>query len=352
MPSARGLSLAELAQKFLVAVKPDLTPATVSRYEELLRLHVLPTLGGIDALKLKRAHLADLYGKLRSEPIAYPQRRADGTQRVRYGKPLGNTTLLRVHRVIHAMMEWAVDLELLPRNVARFGRGKGPKAAPSPARALSAEQVAEILEAARNSRQYARYYAFYAVAAASAMRRGEVGALPWAEIDWERSKAEVCQAIGQDRRGASFIKVPKNGKTRTVKLDPLAIEALRRHRAEQAATKMRNRDRYHDQGLVFADEFGGILDLDAVSKAFAAIAKSVGIKAKGISLHSCRHFGATEAFADGNDVRTVAALLGHSDPSTTLRIYGHVVAGAQERAVASIGNAIRAAQARRAVGEK
>jgi len=47
----------------------------------------------------------------------------------------------------------------------------------------------------------------------------------------------------------------------------------------------------------------------------------------------------------------VAALLGHSLPSTTLNVYGHVVAGAQEREVAGIGDAIEAAQARRAAGQ-
>jgi integrase len=95
-----------------------------------------------------------------------------------------------------------------------------------------------------------------------------------------------------------------------------------------------------------------MLDLDAVSKSFAAIAKRVGIKARGISLHSLRHFGATQALAAGHDVNTVATLLGHADPSMVLRVYGHVVAGAQERAVAAIGDSIRAAQARRAAGQK
>jgi integrase len=115
---------------------------------------------------------------------------------------------------------------------------------------------------------------------------------------------------------------------------------------------MRNRDCYQDQNLVFAGERGAMLDLDAVSKAFARIAKRLGIKAKGVSLHSMRHFVGSQSLVDGSDIRTVAALLGHSDPSTTLRVYGHLVTGAQERAVASIGNAVRAAQARRAAGEK
>ncbi len=88
---------------------------------------------------------------------------------------------------------------------------------------------------------------------------------------------------------------------------------------------------------MFADEVGGMLDLDAVSKAFSALATEVGIKAKGISLHSCRHLGATQALVAGNDIRTIAALLGHADPSVTLRVYCHVVPGAQEKAVAGIG---------------
>ncbi len=160
------------------------------------------------------------------------------------------------------------------------------------------------------------------------------------------------QAIGEDRRGGRFLKTPKNGRTREVPLDAAALDALRRRRTRQAAEKLAApQGCYADQGLVFADELGGLVDLDAVSKAFAAIARAAGIKTKGISLHSCRHFCATQALVAGNDVRTVAALLGHSLASTTLNVYGHVVAGAQERAVAGVEDAITAAQARRAAGQ-
>lgn len=55
--------------------------------------------------------------------------------------------------------------------------------------------------------------------------------------------------------------------------------------------------------------------------------------------------------ANGSDVRTVSGLLGHSAPGTTLNVYGHVVAGLQDRAVQGIGEALALAKARRAAGE-
>ena len=65
-------------------------------------------------------------------------------------------------------------------------------------------------------------------------------------------------------------------------------------------------------------------------------------------LHSCRHAVATLAIGEGADVRTVAALLGHANPNMTLGVYGHVVAGSQDKAVGLVASTLTAAQARRA----
>ena len=94
-----------------------------------------------------------------------------------------------------------------------------------------------------------------------------------------------------------------------------------------------------------------MLDLDLVSKAFAKLAREAKIKARGVSLHPLRHCAATMALQSGADVRTVSALLGHASPSTTLNVYGHVVAGAQERATNALGEALSQAQARAVGGE-
>lgn len=343
------LTLSEVAERFFKAVVSDLEPITVERYAEHWHQHVKPILGQIPVTRLKAAHLSDLYGRLRNERPRYVKevKDADGTvrEKVRLGRLLGPNSVLRVHRFVHRLLGWALRQDLVARNVA--DAVEAPKAAPSPAKALSADQVAQLLAAVEDR----PLYPFFALAVATGMRRGELGALTWDSIDFDRGVITVRQAIGEDRCGHRFVKNTKSNRQRTVPLNALATSALRRHRANQAEAKMLHRDVYEDHGFVFADEVGGMLDLDAVSKAFSALASEVGIKVKGISLHSCRHFGATQALVAGNDVRTVAALLGHADASVTLRTYAHVVPGAQEKAVAGIGDAIVAAQARRAASE-
>jgi integrase len=337
-------TLAKIVERFFKSVGPDLAPVTLARYEGHWAMHIAPSLGGVVVARLKPAHLAELYGKLRSERIVYPRRKKNGEQRT--GTALGPNTVIRVHRLLHRILGWAEAVNLVTRNVARCVQP--PKAAPSPARALTAEQVGAILTASEGT----MLHPFFVVAAMTGMRRGEVGALAWSAIDLERRTLLVRQAIGEDRKGGSFVKTTKSGRERVVPLGTAAVEALKRQRAPQAAVRLAAKEGTYDEAadLVFADDHGKPLDLDKVSKGFAALASSLGIKAKGISLHSLRHFGATQALVAGNDVRTVAALLGHASPSTTLNVYGHVVAGAQERAVAGIDEAIAQAQGRRSAG--
>ncbi len=101
---------------------------------------------------------------------------------------------------------------------------------------------------------------------------------------------------------------------------------------------------------MFADKAGGPPDLDGLSKAFAKLVRLAEIK--GATLHSCRHFMATSALAEGSDVNTVSAVIGHGQASTTLNVYGHVVAGAKSAMIDRVGDALALAQARHAAVQK
>ena len=231
----KKVSLGDVAERFLKSVVPDLSPITVARYEQHWRMHVAPTLGGLPVASLKPAHLAELYTGLRTERVRYrrkPKSVEAAEENFRMGPPLGPNTVLRVHRFLHRLLGWAERMNLVVRNAARSV--DAPKASPSPARALTAEQVAVLLSAADG----ARFYPFFAVAIATGMRRGEIGALTWDDVDLDNETVVVRQAVGQDRSGHSFVKSTKTGRERVVPLNGLAISALKTQRASQASGKV------------------------------------------------------------------------------------------------------------------
>ena len=80
----------------------------------------------------------------------------------------------------------------------------------------------------------------------------------------------------------------------------------------------------------YADEYGEP-DLDGATKTFMKVVRSLGID--GVTLHSTRHGVASIAISEGVDILTVSRLLGHANPTMTLGVYGHLVAGATERAI-------------------
>jgi integrase len=246
--------------------------------------------------------------------------------------------LARLHRVL-ALAE---RRGLVDRNVARVV--DPPRPGPSPARALTPDEAAALLSVAEGS----RWEPFFLLALLTGARRGELHGLVWEAVDFERSTMTIRQSLGGDRKGGFFVKCTKTGRERVVALTASAIDALRRLRAIQAAEKLAAGSAYQGRGFVFADPFGAPVNPDETSKAFALIAKRAGIEH--VNLHLLRHSAATWALANGSDVRTVATMLGHSAPATTLNIYGHVVAGLQTRASDGLAETLQLAQARRAGG--
>jgi integrase len=171
----------------------------VERGSEHWNQHIKPVLGHVPVTKLKAAHLSELYVRLGVEQPRYTKhvKRAEGTsrERIRLGKPLGPNTVLRIHRILHRLLKWAMRQALVGPNAT--DAVEAPKAGPSPARALTADQVAALLAAAEDT----SHYPSFGLAARSAMRRSEVGGLVWSAIDFERGVVNVRQAVGEDRFG-------------------------------------------------------------------------------------------------------------------------------------------------------
>lgn len=312
---ARNESLGDLVGRFLNATEMELAPNTWHRYGELWSVHVASTLRAIAVRKLRASHFADLYAQLRRTTN-------------RRGGTLSGRSVYHVHRFLHRVFSWAEKRGDLQHNPLR--RVEAPKPNESPARELTPNEAARILIQTEGS----RWYPLLVLALATGARRGELCALQWSAVDLDQRTLTIRASLGTDRRGGYFTKSTKTGKARIIKLAQSAADVLRAVRVRQDKEMRALGDAYRNLGFVFADEFGNAPTLDGPTKAFAAGARELGIE--GVTLHSCRHAVATWAIASGCDARSVASLMGHSKPSTTLNVYSHAFAAAEQGAIEAV----------------
>jgi integrase len=233
---------------------------------------------------------------------------------------LSPTSMFHVHSFLTAAIRWATRSRDMPFTV------KAPSRSKSAVRALTFADAAKLLKEIRASeRGNAVLFSL-----ATGMRRGEIAGLRKPSLDLQRGVVIVCESRYQIT-GKHDQKKTKTERVREVALSDLARDILRREAKRQAAWKGRAGEMWLDSGHVFTDECGAALSPYGLSEAFRLIATKA--KVEGYTLHGLRHTFATWLLSSAVDVGTVSALLGHSVPSTTLNVYGHVVVEKQRDAV-------------------
>jgi integrase len=182
-------------------------------------------------------------------------------------------------------------------------------------------------------------------ALSTGLRRGEVLAQRWQDVDFERGRVFVAQSLEETKAGLRF-KIPKGKKRRALTISSLFSEALRTHRAEQFERRKQFGSDYRaDLDLVIALPDGSPWPPDRFTDAYVAFARKVGLK--GIRFHDLRHSNASQLLRQGVPVRVVSARLGHSNASVTLNTYAHVLSGDDERAAEVMEKRLRTAIAKR-----
>lgn len=314
--------------RWLETARQGLGAKTAERYQELIERHVAPRIGSVLLQKLQPLHLQMLYSDLLESG------RADGKG------GLSAQTVLHVHHLLHRALGQAVKWQLLLRNPA--DAVEPPKVLRAEQPALDVEQAARLIYALRGT----RLYALTLLAAATGLRRGELLGLRWQDVDFKAGTLAVRQTLEQTRQGGLRLKpgAKTAGSVRTETIPGFALEALRKHRAQQAEEKLLLGPAYKDHGLVFAQPDGSPLRPDAISNEFRKRARQVGLE--GIHLHSLRHSQASILIALGEPVVVVQHRLGHSSPRVTTQVYSHLLPGGDEEAARRLDEAFRAAFAK------
>jgi integrase len=165
---------------------------------------------------------------------------------------------------------------------------------------------------------------------ATGMRRGELLALEWADLDWANGTIEVSKSLEETRNGPLRIKSTKSGETRHFTISADVLEVLREHHLEQLRQKELYGADYANLNLIFARPNGKHYSPDKEGTRIRRAMVKAGLA--GVSLHSLRHSHASELLSKGVPITAVSERLGHANPSITLGIYSHALPADDRRA--------------------
>jgi integrase len=319
------LTLGEWLDTWLWEYKrPRIRPITFDSYEMLLRKHLKPTMGHLPLKDLRPEHLQHFYNKKR--------RQGASARTVRY-----------LHTLLYGALTQAEKNQLVFRNVATLV--EPPRKERKEMQTLTLQQVTDhLLPALAEDRLFAAIYLLFG----TGLRRGELLALRWRDVDLDAGVLHVRQTLVRvknheskedERKTRLDFQEPKTAYSRrTVPIPEECLAALRRHKARQAQEKLVLGPAYEDQGLVVCWPDGRPIDPRHLNSHFEKVLKQTGLPS--IRLHDLRHTFATLMLELGESPKTVQAMLGHSSVAITLDIYSHVSLELEKRAASRLNAAI------------
>jgi integrase len=205
---------------------------------------------------------------------------------------------------------------------------------------LSDEHVAQLLAAAATTRLYAPIV----LTLATGLRRGELLALRWQDVDLEHGIVQVVRSLEQTKTGGLRFKAPKTKRSkRPIVLPTSVIEVLRNHRAAQAEERLLLG--LGKSELVFTRVDGEPIKPDSFTSWVARVAKRAGV-AHIMPVHGLRHTHITNLLRANVHPKVASERAGHSRVGVTLDRYSHVIPSLQEDAALRIDAALRKVLAR------
>lgn len=287
------------------SVRPSRRPRTHERYEQAVRLHIVPEIGRVELSKLTPQHVQRL--------VANKLAGGHSASSVRYTR-----TVLRI------ALEQARKWELAPRNVASLI--EPPEVQRREVPVVTIERAREILRAVEGD----GFAALYRVALFTGMRRGELVGLRWHDVDLDEGALTVRRSV-QRVAGTVQVVEPKTSRShRTMALPDSTVATLREQRVHQIEAGLRVGRPWSTADFVFGKPDGEPLEPSSVTVRFQGLLADAGLPR--MRFHDLRHATASLLIADRVPARVVMEMLGHSSITTTMNIYAHVMPALQREA--------------------
>lgn len=235
-----------------------------------------------------------------------------------------HATCIKAYTVLNSLFKMAYLADIIPKNpmdkVERPKQRKGEACATDP-EAYTAEEVRYILLCLE--KEPLKWQAMIRLLVDTGIRRGECCGLQWKDIDFKKNTVTVAGNLCYTPQKGIYLDTPKNGKTRTLDVDPEIIALLQRLRIKQAGCVL--------SAFVFTqDNSPDPMHPQSPTRYLKRFAARYGIN--DLHPHKLRHSFASIAITNGADIASVSEKLGHSDKAVTLRMYTHADQDSMRRA--------------------
>lgn len=306
----RGMTIEKLYDDYIEHKQYEVRATTLDKTKRCLQYHILPILKDYKIDNLSNSILKKW--KLSIEE-----------------KKLKISTKKYIHKELNAMMNYAVRMEYIPYNPLRnIGNFKDPyvSAEKETLHYYTPEQFLNFIKIAYESAHTLTdwgYYVFFNIAFYTGMRKGEINALKWSDI--EENIIHIRRSIAQKLKGEDIETPPKNKSSyRDLQMPVPLIKILEEHKKRQMSSSE------------FTEEFrvcGGIkclrdTSIENKNKQFSDAAKLPHIR-----IHDFRHSHASVLVNEGINIQEIARRLGHSDIQITWNTYAHLYPREEERAI-------------------
>lgn len=317
------MTVCEFLRTWLEAVRPNLAPGTYAAYVSHVNHHIAPAMGRMQLRNVTAAHIEAAKQRWLTTPRPGARRLASAR------------TAHHIYSTLRTAFRYAVRSGRIVINPCDAVRG--PRFERREMRSLDARGVVALLRAMDET----PIGAAVTLAVGSGLRRGELLALRWGDVDLRRALVAVRYSLVHSK-GSWMLVSPKTRRSRrAIALPAFVVRRLREHRIAQARHFAAvGLPRPTLDTLLFESNSLPLVP-NLFSIRFARYVKLSGLPR--VRLHDLRHSFATVALASGVDLKTVSAALGHASIAITADTYVHVQPAMLASAAARVHRAITAA---------
>lgn len=300
-----------LYDEYVKSKTGEVRESTLNKTKQILKIHILPHLKNVSLDKLTKAKLQEWKTTI-SE------------------KGLSTVTMQNIYGELRSMLNYAVSMEYLPKNpLIALGNFKNVyfEMPEEKIQFYTPKEFKKFIAAAKNSAVTLTdwgYYVFFSIAYYTGMRKGEINALKWTDLDGD--VLHVRRSVAQKIKGKDLVETPPKNRTsfRDVQAPAPLMEILKEHKLRQS------------QADNFSENFricGGISCLKdtSIENKNKKFAETAGLHH--IRIHDFRHSHASLLANEGINIQEIAKRLGHSNIEMTWNTYSHLYPRENERAM-------------------